>query len=95
MVCVAWVFFRAESVGEAGQYLSAFAQEGVTRFRGLGAIPPIGILCADAIARGNTEKGPFSQFSPPLQSLIFVTISFLVFVCAISYKTNQFIYFQF
>ena len=28
MVCVAWVFFRAESVGEAVGYLSAFANEG-------------------------------------------------------------------
>ena len=35
------------------------------------------------------KNGPFSHFSPTLQSLISSRFLFLVFVCAISYKTNQ------
>jgi len=95
MVCVAWVFFRAESVGDAFNYIGAFAQDGAAKFKGIGAIPPLGFLVLDAFARDSDAYGPFHSWPNWVQTGAFAVLVFFIFLCGISYQSQQFIYFQF
>ena len=94
-VTVAWVFFRADSIEHAFRYIGQIGSEGALRFGKKGILLPIAVLALDLCAHDEKSSGPFSQFNPYLQAIIFSAFTFFVLLCGISYTNQQFIYFQF
>ena len=94
-VTVAWVFFRADSVGDAFAYIGNFGSDGLARFGKKGLVLPIAVILLDWVAKPNALQGPFSSSNSIKQSFIFAIMTFLITICGISYWNQQFIYFQF
>ena len=94
-VTVAWVFFRADSVGDAFAYIGNFGSDGLARFGKKGLVLPIAAILLDWVAKPNALQGPFSSSNSIKQSFIFAIMTFLITICGISYWNQQFIYFQF
>jgi alginate O-acetyltransferase complex protein AlgI len=92
---VAWVFFRAENINEAIEFIGRFGSDGALLFGKKGFIMPLMALALDWFVKGDNPCGPFSQFSPWMQSVIYGVFTFLILVCDLSYASHEFIYFQF
>lgn len=98
MVCLAWIFFRADSVGGALQFLEGLTHSGsftaIAPFAGVIAILSAALLTLDLLEASRDEDALASKGPAWLQAL--VVIVFLVGVILFSANsTNAFIYFQF
>jgi hypothetical protein len=95
MVCVAWVFFRAESVWEAVGYIGSMLsfQSGITLdARGLIASSPIfAALLIDWII----HKDGLDVFQRKWYAMPLAAIGFLCILLCWQEESTQFIYFQF
>ena len=94
-VTIAWVFFRADSIEHAFRYIGQFGSDGALRFGKKGILLPIVVLALDWFVRDGRSSGPFCQFKPFYQAMIFGALTFFTLLCGISYSNQQFIYFQF
>ena len=95
VVLVSFVFFRAESVGDAIHYLINLGSDGVKIFGKFSIILPVLVLALEWVVKDSGKDGPFSQFSFFTQIFWFSIFVFLTLLCGLSYPAHQFIYFQF
>jgi alginate O-acetyltransferase complex protein AlgI len=100
LVCVAWVFFRSESVGEAWEYLSAIFDnhlipDSFAWFSYNLRIALIGFLIIEWVGRfeRNVAFEPFLTKNPIIKYSIYYGLVFAIFW--MGGKETQFIYFQF
>lgn len=94
-VTVAWIFFRAENIVDAMEYIGHFASDGEVRFGKKGIILPVAIVFLEWWANPSATGGPFSRLQHYKQFIVFTGLLVLTFICGISYSNQEFIYFQF
>jgi len=97
MVCVAWVFFRAESVGQAVDYLGKMTQNIAAWPAGNKASPTSAALMLSALEIASKNERIQSLWNKKTFKLI-RWFSYLVIVILVSQhfgKEHTFIYFQF
>ena len=94
-VTVAWIFFRAESIVDAMEYIGHFASDGDVRFGKKGIILPVAIVFLEWWANPSATGGPFSRLQHYNQFIVFTGLLVLTLICGISYSNQEFIYFQF
>ena len=95
MVCIAWVFFRAESVGEAAEYVGnmlTFQSGSALDARGL--IASISILAALSFDWIVSKEG-FDCFNEKWYAMPLAAVGFLCILLCWQEESTQFIYFQF
>ena len=96
MVCVAWVFFRAESVGEAVEYLlTALKNQEVTMNLGLkDTIEGIFLLLILVLCEYTMGNSIFPFRSRKVNWSVYLAIILLIILFAQN-EADNFIYFQF
>jgi len=90
MVCVAWVFFRAESVGEAVGYLEHMTQSGeAVRRKG------VVLVSAFLIVEYLLHTKIFRRIPQIFRALCYSLAIAVILMCHFTQENQQFIYFQF
>jgi hypothetical protein len=97
LVSLAWVFFRAPSLGKAWAYLGQISlklpQRGVGQLLFLGSLLIVFILVE--ILMKNKDKMPFWKKVPgPVQAAAYALFLCLIIILAAD-TSNEFLYFQF
>jgi D-alanyl-lipoteichoic acid acyltransferase DltB (MBOAT superfamily) len=93
-VTVAWVFFRAESVGVAVEYLTrmAFNWDALSGAK-RAVVIPIAFIPLELISKNHAD--PFGHLPRWIEGALFGGLVFITLACGFSSKANGFIYFQF
>ncbi|MDC1486583.1 MBOAT family protein, partial [Flavobacteriales bacterium] len=90
MVCVAWVFFRAESVGEAVGYLERMAQSGEA-VRKKGVVLVSTFLLVEYLVHSKF----FGKFPQVIRAFCYSLAIAVILMSHFTHENQQFIYFQF
>jgi D-alanyl-lipoteichoic acid acyltransferase DltB (MBOAT superfamily) len=98
VVCLAWIFFRAQSLGEAVRFLSGVgsfawrAEYGIAvKFLAFFVIP---LFCIDLINEHRNEEYLFERL-PERRRIATAAVVFLGIACFTGNNLNAFFYFQF
>ncbi len=98
LVCLAWVFFRADSAHAALQFLAGLLQGGsfkaIQPFAILIAVMGSALLCLDLLEAWRKEEVLATRASWPVQCAVIVGFMSLIFLFSAN-ATSAFIYFQF
>ena len=98
LVCLSWIFFRAESVADAGRLLGGLARwswrpEFLTAFTFLAAFA-VPLFVVDLLLESRGEEYVFETSGAPLRiGYAMTTVAIVAFFAA--NQLNAFIYFQF
>ncbi len=98
LVCFAWIFFRAESMTVALQYISDIFSSSILQFPK--PIPKkeimliLVMLCIEWSNRGQNHGLEIERWNPWIRRVVYAAIMVLILVFA-NFGNNEFIYFQF
>ena len=97
LTCIAWIFFRAESMGQAFSYLEAIItfQSGSFDMMYLDVLPLISLLVLiEWVQRDKTFPLQFQKMHKWLRYVVYILLLYLTIIYA-KHDTSEFIYFQF
>jgi len=102
IVLFSWVFFRAETLGDAGRYLASMfglghAQPGADLLAGIMYQPyyVFVFLCSALVIWGMPQTWDFSRRITPTKAIVLVTVFWLSLAMLFTQSFNPFIYFIF
>jgi len=98
VTCIAWIFFRAESVTQAYEYIKRICTNGIFSVPNPLPVKVLGLigfmLVIEWINRERFHGLEIKRFNPWIRRVFYITIIYIILRYA-NFGNNEFIYFQF